>query len=52
MIILNFQKTQVSSIKETLGLDADIKEVKVNDFFSDSVYLALKELDISAGGGD
>ena len=59
--ILNFQRTKVESVIETLQLQSQlnhedsIKEITLQDFFSDSLYDAVKELDFinanSAGGG-
>ena len=59
--ILNFQRTKVESVIETLQLQSrlnhedSIKEITLQDFFSDSLYDAVKELDFinanSAGGG-
>ncbi|MDE7316477.1 MAG: hypothetical protein K2N12_01940 [Helicobacter sp.] len=59
--ILNFQRTKVESVIETLhlqgrlGHEDSIKEIVLQDFFSDSLYDVIKELDYInsnvAGGG-
>lgn len=59
--ILNFQRTNVQSVIEALQLqrrlnhEDSIKEITLQDFFSDSLYDVVKELDFintnSAGGG-
>ncbi len=58
--ILNFQRTNVQSVIEALQLqrrlnhEDSIKEITLQDFFSDSLYDVVKELDFintnSAGG--
>ena len=55
-ILLNFQRSGVDSLIQTLGLESteEILEIKINDSFSDEVYQVLKELEYlnsSAGGG-
>ena len=60
--ILNFQRTKVESVIETLQLQSrlnhedSIKEITLQDFFSDSLYDAVKELafinaNVAGGGG-
>ena len=57
MYILNFQRTGVDSVIDTLNLKKEnLQEIKIQDFFSEEMYSLLKEIDFlnsnsSAGGG-
>lgn len=51
--VLNFPRSGVSSIIETLGLEG-VEEIVLNDFFDDRVYKILKTMEIEGdvrGGG-
>ena len=57
MYILNFQRTGVDSVIDTLNLKKEnLQKIKIQNFFSEEMYSLLKEIDFlnsnsSAGGG-
>ena len=63
IFILNFKRSKVHSIIDTLQLSNltnnthELKEISINDFFDDSMYSTLKEVEfinsntVVGGGG-
>lgn len=44
-ILLNFSRTGVDSVIETLHLSGDFREIKISDFFSNTMYETIVEFE-------